>query len=234
MAKKKHGVSRPRARPPPPTPNTPTPPANLADLVKVVVWPKGKIIHRIHVRAYGSTQFNPGPKGNARFSPIKDSADESIPTIYGGSDFDCAAMETIFHDVPFVPGMKTLAKDKLVDQVYSQIAPKRDLQLIDLSSTALRKLGIQRSQLIDTEKDQYPKTRNWAGAIHTASPKADGLRWVSRQHDQTYALVLFGDRIHLDDLVIADGPRSVLNVIPIYEALLEIAVTIGVTILDAI
>jgi hypothetical protein len=143
-------------------------------------------------------------------------------------------METIFHDVPFVPGMKTLAKDKLVDQVYSQIAPKRDLHLIDLSSTALRKLGIQRSQLIDTEKDQYPKTRNWAEAIHIACPKADGLRWVSRQHDQTYAVVLFGDRIHPDDLVIADGPRSVLNEIPIYEALLEIAVTIGVTILDAI
>jgi hypothetical protein len=72
MAKKKHGVSRPRARQPPPAPKIPTPPTNLADLVKVVVWPKGKAIHRIHIHAYGSTQFNPGPKGNARFSPIKD------------------------------------------------------------------------------------------------------------------------------------------------------------------
>jgi hypothetical protein len=38
-------------------------------------------------------------KGNARFSPIKDSDGASIPTLYGGTSFDCAVMETLFHDV---------------------------------------------------------------------------------------------------------------------------------------
>lgn len=31
-------------------------------------------------------------------------AGASIPTLYGGTTFDCAAMETVFHDVPIAPG----------------------------------------------------------------------------------------------------------------------------------
>jgi hypothetical protein len=39
-----------------------------------------------------------------------------------------------------------------VGQVYTQLAPGHDLTLADLSSVALRGLGVQRSQVIDTEK----------------------------------------------------------------------------------
>ena len=92
-------------------------------------------------------------------------------------------METVFHDVPFAAGLKTFDKQKLIDQVYSQVTPRRDLNLVDLSTTALRKLGIRRNELIDTEKDKYPGTRKWAEAIHAACSDAEGLRWVSRQDD---------------------------------------------------
>jgi hypothetical protein len=40
-----------------------------------------------------------------------------------------------------------------------------DQRRLDLSSVPLRKLGVTRKQLIDTEKDQYPATRKWAEAI---------------------------------------------------------------------
>lgn len=93
-------------------------------------------------------------------------------------------MEIVFHDVPFAVGFKTYDKAKLIGQIASRVIPRRDLSLADLSSTALRKLGVERSQLIDAEKDRYPQTRIWAEAIHAQCPDVDGLCWVSRQDDR--------------------------------------------------
>ncbi|WP_456634722.1 RES family NAD+ phosphorylase [Bradyrhizobium sp. USDA 10063] len=195
-----------------------------------MTWPKGRVIHRIHLQIYGSSEFNPGLRGNARFSPIKASDGANIPTLYGGTTFDCAAMETVFHDVPFSAGLKTFDKWKLTDQVYSQLTPKRDLNLTDLSATALRKLGIQRNELIDTEKDKYPDTRKWAEAIHAACPGVEGLFWVSRQDDRAFAVVLFGDRLAAADLSPSGGPYSVLADVTVYTDLLALAERIGVDI----
>jgi len=112
MAKKKFGAARAAARPS----DVPALPADLAKLVNLMTWSKGRVIHRIHLKIYGSSEFNPGLKGNPRFSPIKASDRSSIPTLHGGTTFDCAAMETIFHDVPFATGLKTFDKQKLADQ----------------------------------------------------------------------------------------------------------------------
>src|ERR1700738_2367576 len=117
MAKRKAGGGH--AAPPPS--GVPPPPDDLAKLVNMMTWPKGQVIHRIHLKIYGSSEFNPGLKGNARFSPIKLSDGASIPTLYGGTTFDCAAMETVFHDVPFAAGVETFDKKKLTDQAYSQV-----------------------------------------------------------------------------------------------------------------
>ncbi|MDI4233096.1 RES family NAD+ phosphorylase [Bradyrhizobium sp. Arg237L] len=208
----------------------PAPPGDLAKLVKTVTWPKGQVIHRIHLKIYGSSEFNPGLTGNARFSPIKASDGANIPTLYGGTTFDCAAMETVFHDVPFSAGLKTFDKWKLTDQAYSQLTSKRDLNLADLSGTALRKLDIQRNEFIDTEKDKYPDTRKWAEAIHAACPGAEGLFWVSRQDDRAFAIVLFGDRLAAADLLPSRDPCSVLADVTVYTDLLALAERIGVDI----
>jgi hypothetical protein len=228
MAKKKPWAGRAAARPS----GVPAPSADLAKLVNMVTWSKGQIIHRIHLKIYGSSEFNPGLTGNARFSPIKASDGSSIPTLYGGTTFDCAAMETVFHDVPFAAGLKTFDKQKLVDQVYSQVTPKRKLSLADLSTTALRKLGVQRNELIDTEKDEYPNARKWAEAIHAGCPRAEGLCWVSRQDDRALAVMLFGDRVATMDLSPTGDPRHVLADVPVYADLLALANRIGVDIVD--
>lgn len=228
MAKRKSGAGH---APAPPS-GVPALPGDLGKLVRTVTWPKGQVIHRIHLNIYGSGEFNSGLKGNARFSPIKASDGASIPTLYGGTTFDCAAMESVFHDVAFAAGLKTFDKQKLIDQVYSQVTPRRDLNLVDLSATALRKLGVQRNELIDTEKDKYPGTRKWAEAIHAACSDAEGLCWVSRQDDRARAIVLFGNRLAAADLRPTGDPRSVLGNIPVYTDLLVLAERIGVNIVD--
>jgi hypothetical protein len=80
-------------------------------------------------------------------------------------------------------------------KVRSVLLPTADFRLIDLSTVALHKLGVKRTQLIDTTKAHYPATRRWAQALYTQFPDAQGLRWTSRQDDQAHAVMLFGNRV---------------------------------------
>jgi len=205
--------------------STPLPPATLH--VSTIRWPKTQKIHRIHLDLYRPDVFNPGVKGNARFSPIKTTSGVPIPSIYGGTTFDCAAMETVFHDVPFAAGLKTMDRHKLSSQLHSVLALDCDLILADLSSVALRKLGILRSQLIDTEKDSYPLTRQWAEAIYARHPDIQGLCWTSRQDDRAQALMLFGDRVSSGSLHHQGHSRSLLQDSAAYLELLALADRIG-------
>jgi len=216
------GVAAPRA--------IPAPYADLGKLVTRKTWLASTKIHRIHPEVYGADQFNPGPNGNARFSPISGAGGISIPTIYGGTTFECAAMETVFHDVPHAPGLKSVAKRKLRGHQHSQLVPSSNLTLADLSSTALRKLGIPRADLIDSEKDVYPQTRLWAEAIHEQCPDVHGLEWVSKQDDKASAIILFGDRLPLSPLQSVAPSVDILTDAPTYSALVDLADAIGVKI----
>lgn len=175
-------------------------------------WPSGLVFHRVHYALYGATEFHPGVTGNARFSPIRNKAGEPIPTLYGGASFECAAMETVFHDVPFTAGFKAYDKAKLNGQLHSH------------------KLGIERKQLIDTEKDQYPVTRLWAEAIHGKCPDVQGLCWTSRQDDSARAMVVFGDSLAPGLLHQAGASRSLVGDAACYGELLDLAAHIGVNI----
>jgi hypothetical protein len=204
------------------------PPATLH--ISTLTWSRETVIHRVHQDQYAADGFHPGLSGNARFSPIRDANGQPIPTLYGGTSFDCAAMETVFHDVPFAPGFKTWDKAKLAGQVHSQLRCTQDLVLADLGSKALRKLGVQRKELIDTEKDQYPRTRQWAEAIHAQHAHVQGLCWTSRQDDGALALVLFGDRLPDGALQHAGPSRSLAGDAGAYGDVLELAEKIGVLI----
>ena len=206
----------------------PAPPAGLAKLIRTITWPKTRVIHRIHQDRFRGDEFNPGPNGNARFSPICDAKGNSIPTIYGGETFDCAAMESVFHDVPFAPGLKTFARRKLKGHHYSQVLSGTDLVLVDLSTTALRNLGIRRGELIETEKNIYPQTRKWAEAIHAQCPDAQGLCWVSRQDDRSRAIVLFGDRVGKAPLSEHAPSVDIVNDAATYADVITLAERVGV------
>lgn len=208
--------------------NTPVPSGHLQ--VTFTSFASGDLLHRGHQNKYRADQFNPGINGNARFSPIQDDEGKPIPTLYGGTTMACALMETVFHDVPHTAGFKSFDKAKLVEQMHSAVWVGRSLQLVDLASIPLRKLGVTRKQIIDTEKDQYPATRKWAEAIHRQCPQAQGLSWVSRQDDLARAVVLFGDRIPDGTLLAEGAARSLLDDNEAYDAVLDLAERIGVDI----
>lgn len=192
----------------------------------------GTVLHRVHLDRYEPAQFNPGVAGNARFSPIRDERGQAIPTLYAGTTLDCALMETVFHDVPYSGSLKTLAKQKLESQMHSTVTLARPLQLVDLTSVSLRKLGVQRNQLIDTEKDQYPHTRCWAEALYRQCPDAQGLLWVSRQDDTARAVVLFGDRVGKGALAPTQATRSLLHDASIYSSVIGLAERLGLLLVD--
>lgn len=199
-------------------------------LATIVVLPSGTLLHRIHPAKYGPAVFNTGTVGNARFSPIQTADGGPIPTMYAGANFDCAAMETVYHDVPIAPGLKTLDQAKFSGLVHSVLETQEDLKLVDLRTKSLRKLGLQRKDLIDTEKDEYPKTRAIGAALYLQREDAQGLLWTSRQDDSATAVVLFGDRIGSDALVVVAMPRDLESNVAAYDALVDLGDRIGVLI----
>jgi len=208
----------------------PPPPKSLD--ATLVTWGAGLEFHRVHDLAFVGSEFNTSAKGNARFSPITDDTGVLIPTLYAGTTLDCALMETIFHDVPFKAGFKPFSKLKVDGKVHSVLLPTGDLRLIDLSTVALHKLGVKRTQLIDTTKAHYPATRRWAQALYSQFPDAQGLRWTSRQDDQAHAVMLFGTRISASDVGWHGLSESLLHEGHASLSVIDLATRIGVTLVD--
>jgi hypothetical protein len=175
------------------------PPSGALDAT-LVDWGSGRTMHRVHDAAYAANLFHPGTAGNARFSPIRDEAGLVIPTLYAATTPRGALMETIFHDVPYKSGFKRVSISRMAGKLHSTVTFQVDFRLIDLSRIALRKLGVAPSHLIDTTKAHYSETRRWAEALYAQYPKAQGLRWTSRQDDRSQAVVLFGNRVQPSDI----------------------------------
>jgi hypothetical protein len=76
-------------------------------------------MHRVHETIYAVDQFNPSPKGNARFSPIHEPSGRVIPTLYAATTPRGAWMESVFRDVPYRAGFKNVALKRLEGRVCS-------------------------------------------------------------------------------------------------------------------
>jgi hypothetical protein len=163
-------------------------------------------MHRVHETAYTVDQFNPSPKGNARFSPICGPKGNIIPTLYAATTPRGALMESVFRDVPYRAEFKYVDVKRLEGRACSTVLLQSDLHLLDLSKVALRGIGIQPRQLIDTTKAHYPVTRRWAEQVYAADPQLQGFLWSSRQDDRALAVVLFGTRVPASALL--DGKLS--------------------------
>jgi hypothetical protein len=198
------------------------PPSDLP-IPNLESWPAGKAIVRVHNVRFGATEFNPG-EGGGRFHPLA-----GIATLYGSNTIAGALSETIFHDVPVRGALKAVRQQKLIPLLASTLSPLRDLTLIQLRGFGLKKLGVTRLQLIESDATEYPHTRRWAEALHGLAP-ADGLIWMSRQHDTSEAVVLFGDRVERSSFDIVDPPRALYPPGPGWQEVLSAAEAAGITI----
>ncbi len=170
-------------------------------------WPQYQPIYRIHPQRYASLAFNDSGLGDARFSPLILPDGKIIPTLYGGSSFQCAAMETVFHDLPRHIDDFILDFDSLSSAMLSQLTPLRELRLLSLTTVGLVPLGLKKTEVIETTVHAYPHTRALALAWQQQYPDIDGLYWISRQDDQAGACILFGDRVSAADLAISSAPQ---------------------------
>ena len=166
------------------------------------VIPAGTLIHRVHHNDYDPTQFNPTHRGNARFSPIRTSDDDIIPTIYAGETFSCAVSEIVLRmpDALLIDpntgkrANPVISARKFREFRHSCVRTTRDLRVLDLSTRGQRQLGVDHNALIAGAVATYPATRAWAEAIHEVFPTIDGLHYPSHQVGPEFAVVLFGTR----------------------------------------
>jgi hypothetical protein len=147
--------------------------------------------------------------------------------LYAGSSLEIAISEALLRwhgDVS--PGEAiTLAESTLNDRAVAKFVSKRELTLID--GTALGRAPIEaaiaavvarpeHAALKDGPKpiaddifmcspNEYVETQSWGAWFRSQVPKADGLRWVSRQYNLGTCIVLFEDLCG-SDLKLIDIP----------------------------
>lgn len=182
-----------------PTGIVPKPPTGFP--THVTDLPVGAVLWRIHAESLAGDTFNPG-FGFSRFAPIGP-VRKRVPTAYAADGFEAAVYETIFHDLDPAQSFKTFALSKLADVRCSVLRVESPLTLRSFMAPDLMKLGVARTQLIDTPAREFPDTRRWSAALHRKDVATHGMVWESRPYPSSMAIMLFGDRV----------PSGALNVI---------------------
>ncbi len=163
---------------------------------------KGTLVHRFCSVARGANVFNPCIGKRSRFAPLYAGGTPPgcVPTLYVGETYEAAAFESIFRDIPPLPGLRVVREASLANVGHATLEVMRDLILAPFFHQNLGILGQSRQSMIDTDATAYDETVLWAAAVHDNFPHLDGLVWTSRQHDRDFACVLFGDRVQEADM----------------------------------
>lgn len=160
-----------------------------------------------------STTFSEG-WGNTRFAPINLPDGSPVHTWYAASSFECAIMESLFHDVTLnPPGVFYL--DRLTHYRIAKVLLPDPIQCVSFHTPYLPALELTRADLIDSIPAKYPQTRQWSQAAHDQCPTAQGIAYGSRRNDAGRCVMLFGQRLSSprldvlgDDSLAVDPLRS--------------------------
>lgn len=112
-------------------------------------------------------------------------------TCYAASSIEVAFAESVIHESGrFVGGSYEVAVAELTGRsvVHFVCVRRKTLVLADLTGAALKSLGLNND--ISASAD-YAASQAWARAIHGASPRWDGIRYVSRQMNKSAAYAIF-------------------------------------------
>jgi hypothetical protein len=182
----------------------PRPPADIDPQIEL--WEAGRTITRCHAPKYHERQFN-DTTHLARFRPFVHD-EVVVPTIYGAVDFPGAVSETVFHEVPVRGPNRRIPRTAVDLWVWSRVTPTRDLNLVALHGTGLRRIQVTNRELIESDAADYADTVLWAVALHDSASAPDGLCWRSRQHNDSLAVMLFGTRVAQGDLAVVRAAES--------------------------
>lgn len=129
--------------------------------------------------------------GVHRFDDPDPAGADTFGTCYTASTVDVAFAESIIHECGrFVGGSHEVPQAELTERSVVQFVCERrkTLVLADLTGAALKALGLNND--ISASRD-YTASQAWARAIHNASPRWDGIRYVSRQMNKGFAFAIF-------------------------------------------
>ena len=110
---------------------------------------------------------------------------------YTASSIEVAFAESVIHESGrFVGNSYEVPAAELTERSVVRFACQRrkTLVLVDLTGAALKSLGLNND--ISASAD-YTASQAWAQAIHDASPRWDGIRYVSRQMNKGFAYAIF-------------------------------------------
>ena len=176
--------------------------ARLADEPYIVQ--AGMHLHHVHPSVFPANSFNPG--GCGRFHPFTDNAGNPVPCLYAADSIAGSYTETVFRSIGSQSCRQVPAR-RIRQFSHALLAVGKELRLAHLCGDALSRLGLTRAALLEPGPAFYSRTVRWAQAIHAAYPSLDGLAWVSRQHDASVCLMLFGDRVAAGDLQVLSTIR---------------------------
>lgn len=129
--------------------------------------------------------------GVYRFDHPDPGGADAFGTCYTASTIEVAFAESVIHECGrFARGSYEVPAAELTARSVVRFACERrkTLLLADLSGTALKALGLNND--ISASAD-YTASQTWARAIHGASPRWDGIRYVSRQMNKGFAYAIF-------------------------------------------
>lgn len=150
---------------------------------------KGTRLFRVGIKAFPANAWDARPHADYRFSPLPAPRRRILPVTYCGATADVALLETVLRfDVPG----GVLQSNTLTGKFLAEIETTRNLALIPLTGPAARKLGEGVAiHVAQCPAADYGLTREWAIALRHTHPEADGITWISRQHGESRALVIW-------------------------------------------
>ena len=129
--------------------------------------------------------------GVYRFDDPQPGRADAFGTCYTAHSIEVAFAETVIHEAGrFVAGSFEVPVAELTGRsvVRFVCARRKTLVLADLTGAGLKSLGLNND--ISASAD-YSISQAWAQAIHQASPRWDGIRYVSRQMNNGFAYAIF-------------------------------------------
>ncbi|WP_405907104.1 RES family NAD+ phosphorylase [Streptomyces sp. NBC_00828] len=172
------------------------PPA-VAMMPRVTKLPAGTRLWRCHRTNYPAVGFK-AVEAHTLFdgSRFDSTAEDRYPYLYATREPTTALAEVLLRSMDFDPviGSRLVSWAQASQYTLAQVVTNADLTLISLRTEEDLAAVCQTTWLLDSEPDDYPRTRYWAQELRRQAKGAQGLLWMSRRHRPREALVLFGDR----------------------------------------